>query len=123
MLHHRALLLTAPGLTVWDVRWLQVEAAAHVVLSGVTSTPPTLAAKVNGRFAQVERDVHRKVGNPDTWLFVAKDGHWYVGWYAIINNSNRKKHFAIIAETSGSQKFRYSMRHLLRHPSQKPKAH
>ena len=58
----------------------QVEAAwaaAHqVVLIGAAGLA---AAKVNGRFEQVEREVYRKVGEPGLWLFVAKKGTWSVG--------------------------------------------
>ena len=45
-------------------------AARLVVISGATGLS---AAEVNGRFEQVEREVYRKVGQPDTWLF---------GWWA-----------------------------------------
>ena len=46
------------------------------MISGVTGPD---AAKVNGRFEQVEREVYRKVGEPGLWLFVAKKGTWSVG--------------------------------------------
>ena len=52
-------------------RRVQVEAAwaaaAQVVLSGAAGPS---AARVNGRFEQVEREVYQKVGEPDRWLFV-----------------------------------------------------
>ena len=62
------------------VRRLQVEAARtaarpQVVISGAVGPN---AARVNGRFEQVEREVYRKVGEPGRWLFVAKDGTWWV---------------------------------------------
>ena len=64
------------------MRRLQVEAARtaarpQVVISGAVGPN---AARVNGRFEQVEREVYRKVGEPGRWLFVAKDGRWYVGF-------------------------------------------
>ena len=37
------------------------------------------AAYVNGRFELAEREVYRKVGEPDSWLFVVSDGCWWVG--------------------------------------------
>ena len=37
------------------------------------------AAAINGRFEQVEREVYRKVEEPDRWLFVDKNEHWSVG--------------------------------------------
>ena len=62
------------------VRRLQVEAAwaaaQQVVISGATGPA---AARVNGRYEQVEREVYGKVGEPDLWLFVAIDGTWMVG--------------------------------------------
>ena len=53
-------------------------AAAQVVLSGVTGTN-SWCVSANGRFEQVEREVYAKAGNPDSWLFVAKNGSWMVG--------------------------------------------
>ena len=37
------------------------------------------AVDVNGRFELAEREVYRKVGEPDKWLFVCSDGEWMVG--------------------------------------------
>ena len=50
--------------------------AMQVVISGAAGP---FAAKVNGRFEQVELEVYRKVGEPGRWLFVNKDGKWLVG--------------------------------------------
>ena len=62
------------------VRRLQVEAAwaaaAQVVISGAAGPR---AAPVNGQFEQVDREVFRKILEPDRWLFVAKAGKWMVG--------------------------------------------
>ena len=61
---------------------LQVEAAwafgaaSQVVISGAEGPS---AVRVNGRFEQVEREVYRKVGEPDEWLFIDKDDEWTVG--------------------------------------------
>ena len=72
---------------------LQVEAAwaaaRQVVIRGATgeSWEPSAAA-VNGLFEQVEREVYRKVGEPDTWLFVSCKGKWVVGFTA--NKDDRK---------------------------------
>ena len=65
------------------VAWrLQVGAAwaaapAQVVLSGAAGPD---AGFVNGRFELVEREVHRDVVAPDTWLYVAK-----AGWIATVD--------------------------------------
>ena len=59
---------------------LQVEAAwaaAQQVM--ITGAMGSNAAAANGRFKQVEREVFEKVGDPETWLFVATDGGWWVG--------------------------------------------
>ena len=68
---------------------LQVEAAwvaaAQVVISGAVGPR---ADFVNGHFEQVEWEVYRKVGEPDRWLFVDKDGEWMVGSTA--GKDNRK---------------------------------
>ena len=65
-------------------RRVQVEAAwaaaAQVVISGVVALNAATTAAINGRFEQVDREVYRKVGEPGRWLFVAKDGRWYVGF-------------------------------------------
>ena len=37
------------------------------------------AAYANGRFELAEREVYRKVGEPDQWLFVDSNGCWMVG--------------------------------------------
>ena len=63
-------------------RRVQVEAAwaaaAQVVISGVVALNAATTAAINGRFEQVDREVYRKVGDPDMWLFVAKNGTWCV---------------------------------------------
>ena len=60
--------------------WPQVEAAwaaaAQVVISGAAGPK---AARVNGRFEQVDREVYAKVGDPGVWLFVDMHGRWVVG--------------------------------------------
>ena len=62
-------------------------AAKEVVISGVIGRNATM---INGRYEQIEREVYRKVGQPGTWLFVAKDNRWMVGPTA--NKDVRKTH-------------------------------
>ena len=52
-------------------------AAQQVVISGAAGPK---AARINGRFELVEREVHRDVVAPDTWLYVAK-----AGWIATVD--------------------------------------
>eukprot|EP01050_Picozoa_sp_SAG11_P007701 SAG11_NODE_651_length_7926_cov_2.465057_1_plen_2511_part_00 len=51
-------------------------AAQQVVIGGSTGSK---AALVNGCYEFVDREVYRKVGEPDRWLFIARDGNWTVG--------------------------------------------
>eukprot|EP01050_Picozoa_sp_SAG11_P035781 SAG11_NODE_13292_length_661_cov_1.393238_1_plen_125_part_00 len=47
-----------------------------MVIGGFTGSKAALA---NGCYEFVDREVYRKVGEPDRWLFVARDGNWMVG--------------------------------------------
>ena len=47
-----------------------------LVISGVTGLNADFG---NGRHEVVDRDVHRKVGDPDKWLFANHNGQWMVG--------------------------------------------
>ena len=51
-------------------------AAKHAVISGATGLNADTA---NGEFEQVEREVYRKVGDLDRWLFVDVKNKWIVG--------------------------------------------
>jgi len=51
-------------------------APAVVVISGAEGPSAGIA---NGRFELAERDVYRKVGGAERWLYIASSGWWWVG--------------------------------------------